>query len=309
MRAGFCLMGACQDCWVWLADGPRVRACTTPVAEGMHVLTHAPPEFPRHEGRDRRRRSGRHRGRGCACRARRRAGRDRRRRTGRADRSIGSRGRACGSTSTALLGAEAENYRRTHAAFDASARPHRLPAADARLGASTDRTLHTIRGAMPPTVDFDALILATGATDRMLPIPGWTLPGVFTLGGAQVLLKEHGCLIGRRVVFCGSFAAALSRSQAISRNGRRDRRGARHDAVRRQDRGRSRICWLRRGTFARGLGYMAALRRAGVADASRRRASRLRGHGRRRSGPLSRSRRERDHARLRCRRVRLRPQA
>ncbi len=29
MRAGFCLMGACQDCWVWLADRTRVRACTT----------------------------------------------------------------------------------------------------------------------------------------------------------------------------------------------------------------------------------------------------------------------------------------
>jgi len=41
-RAGFCLMGACQDCWVWLADLSRVRACTTPVTEGMHVLTRAP---------------------------------------------------------------------------------------------------------------------------------------------------------------------------------------------------------------------------------------------------------------------------
>jgi predicted molibdopterin-dependent oxidoreductase YjgC len=46
MRAGFCLMGACQDCWVWLADYSRVRACTTPVADGMHVLTSAPPGFP-----------------------------------------------------------------------------------------------------------------------------------------------------------------------------------------------------------------------------------------------------------------------
>jgi D-hydroxyproline dehydrogenase subunit gamma len=45
-RAGFCLMGACQDCWVWLADGQRVRACTTLVTEGMHVLTGVPPEFP-----------------------------------------------------------------------------------------------------------------------------------------------------------------------------------------------------------------------------------------------------------------------
>lgn len=48
-RAGFCLMGACQDCWVWLSDGRRIRACTTAVAEGMHVLTGAPPDFPRHE--------------------------------------------------------------------------------------------------------------------------------------------------------------------------------------------------------------------------------------------------------------------
>ena len=44
-RAGFCLMGACQDCWIWLADGQRVRACTTVVAEGLHVLT-GTPEFP-----------------------------------------------------------------------------------------------------------------------------------------------------------------------------------------------------------------------------------------------------------------------
>src|SRR5207247_10326554 len=67
-----------------------------------------------------------------------------------------------------------------------------------------DRTLHTVAGGAAATVDFDAIILATGATDRTLPIKGWTLPGVFTLGGAQVLLKEHGCLIGQRVVFCGS---------------------------------------------------------------------------------------------------------
>ncbi len=38
-RAGFCVMGACQDCWVRLADGRRVRACTTYAADGMAVLT------------------------------------------------------------------------------------------------------------------------------------------------------------------------------------------------------------------------------------------------------------------------------
>jgi predicted molibdopterin-dependent oxidoreductase YjgC len=37
-RAGFCLMAACQDCWVSLADGRRVRACTTPLESGMAVV-------------------------------------------------------------------------------------------------------------------------------------------------------------------------------------------------------------------------------------------------------------------------------
>lgn len=40
-RAGFCLMGACQDCWVSLADGRRVRACTTMAEDGM-VLEQIP---------------------------------------------------------------------------------------------------------------------------------------------------------------------------------------------------------------------------------------------------------------------------
>lgn len=53
-------------------------------------------------------------------------------------------------------------------------------------------------------VAYDGLVLATGATDRVLPIPGWTLPGVFTLGGAQIALKSQGCAIGSRIVFLGS---------------------------------------------------------------------------------------------------------
>lgn len=36
-RAGFCLMGACQDCWVKLGDGRRVRACATLLEPGLSV--------------------------------------------------------------------------------------------------------------------------------------------------------------------------------------------------------------------------------------------------------------------------------
>ncbi|MFT3719491.1 (2Fe-2S)-binding protein [Pseudorhodoferax sp.] len=38
-RAGFCMMGACQDCWVRLADGRALRACQAMVEPGMHVCT------------------------------------------------------------------------------------------------------------------------------------------------------------------------------------------------------------------------------------------------------------------------------
>ncbi|MGG1943727.1 (2Fe-2S)-binding protein [Trinickia sp. NRRL B-1857] len=41
-RAGFCLIGACQDCWVRTEDGRRLRACTTAIETGMRLLTHAP---------------------------------------------------------------------------------------------------------------------------------------------------------------------------------------------------------------------------------------------------------------------------
>ncbi|RRI02035.1 (2Fe-2S)-binding protein [Mesorhizobium tamadayense] len=45
-RAGFCLMGACQDCWVWQEEGPRLRACSTPVTEGMRLRTTQPESWP-----------------------------------------------------------------------------------------------------------------------------------------------------------------------------------------------------------------------------------------------------------------------
>ena len=41
-RAGFCLMGACQDCWIWRADGRRLRACSTYITDGLEIRTSAP---------------------------------------------------------------------------------------------------------------------------------------------------------------------------------------------------------------------------------------------------------------------------
>lgn len=38
-RGGFCMMGACQDCWVMLETGQRVRSCTTLLEPGMRLVT------------------------------------------------------------------------------------------------------------------------------------------------------------------------------------------------------------------------------------------------------------------------------
>lgn len=40
-RAGFCLMGACQECWMSTESGQRLRACNTFIQEGMRLVSGA----------------------------------------------------------------------------------------------------------------------------------------------------------------------------------------------------------------------------------------------------------------------------
>ncbi len=48
------------------------------------------------------------------------------------------------------------------------------------------------------------LILATGARERYLPFKGWTLPGVMSLGSAQILMKSYGILPARNTLIAGT---------------------------------------------------------------------------------------------------------
>jgi NADPH-dependent 2,4-dienoyl-CoA reductase/sulfur reductase-like enzyme len=102
-----------------------------------------------------------------------------------------------------LYGFEAPKAKRLHDAFE-----HLRDAVDYRPGRMVwnlqRNHLHILHAGDGETVPFDHLILATGAMDRVLPFDGWTLPGVFTLGGAQVALKSQACAVGRRTVFFGS---------------------------------------------------------------------------------------------------------
>lgn len=54
------------------------------------------------------------------------------------------------------------------------------------------------------TLRAERLILATGAYERPVPFPGWTLPGVITAGGAQTLVKTMRVRPGRRALVAGT---------------------------------------------------------------------------------------------------------
>jgi NADPH-dependent 2,4-dienoyl-CoA reductase/sulfur reductase-like enzyme len=48
------------------------------------------------------------------------------------------------------------------------------------------------------------IVLSTGAYERALPVPGWTLPGVMTTGAAQTLLRAYQTAPGKRVLIAGN---------------------------------------------------------------------------------------------------------
>jgi NADPH-dependent 2,4-dienoyl-CoA reductase/sulfur reductase-like enzyme len=62
-------------------------------------------------------------------------------------------------------------------------------------------------------------ILATGAVERAVPFPGWTLPGVMTAGGVQNLIKGQRVLPGRRFLVAGNGPLLLAVAHSIVRAG------------------------------------------------------------------------------------------
>ncbi|HEY3772009.1 MAG TPA: NAD(P)/FAD-dependent oxidoreductase [Solirubrobacteraceae bacterium] len=77
------------------------------------------------------------------------------------------------------------------------------------------------RDPAPCTVGARTVLVATGAYDRHVPFPGWTLPGVMAVGGAQALLKGSHVSPGRRVVVAGTGPFLLSVADGLLRAGTR----------------------------------------------------------------------------------------
>jgi NADPH-dependent 2,4-dienoyl-CoA reductase/sulfur reductase-like enzyme len=104
-----------------------------------------------------------------------------------------------------LYGTEASRAAHLHRTFDAlreriDYRPETL------VWNIADGHVYAVRGSRQMTLPFDAIVLCTGATDRLMPVKGWNLAGTYTLGGAQVALKSQACAIGQAIVFMGTGA-------------------------------------------------------------------------------------------------------
>ncbi|WP_051900215.1 NAD(P)/FAD-dependent oxidoreductase [Streptomyces aureus] len=89
-------------------------------------------------------------------------------------------------------------------------------------GAGPGFTVHALIGPLQErsvAVRADAVLLATGGYEKVLPFPGWTLPGVVTAGGAQAMLKGGLVVPGRRAVVAGSGPLLLPVATGLSAAG------------------------------------------------------------------------------------------
>jgi len=67
----------------------------------------------------------------------------------------------------------------------------------------------------------ETIVLATGARERFLPFPGWTLPGVVGAGGLQALVKQGLDVAGQRIIVAGSGPLLLAVADLVVHKGGR----------------------------------------------------------------------------------------
>lgn len=161
-----------------------------------------------------------------------------------------------------LYGTEAGRAEALHTSFDAlraqvDYRPETL------AWNVFDQKLHVVRDEVSSALPYDALVICSGATDRLMPVKGWQLAGTYSLGAAQIALKAQACAIGQRVVFMGTGPLLyLVAAQYL-------KAGAQVAAVLDTSPFARRIAALpkllaRPGVLFKGLALVARIRRAGV---------------------------------------------
>ena len=106
----------------------------------------------------------------------------------------------------ALYGTEAGRAEALHASFDKlRGQVDYLPQTLAwNISEGRVHLMHNDGVRRASSLVYDILVLCTGATDRLMPTPGWEYAGTYTLGAAQVALKSQAVAVGRQIVFLGS---------------------------------------------------------------------------------------------------------
>ncbi len=89
------------------------------------------------------------------------------------------------------------------------------------IDAPSQQLLRLEREGATKDIGFDNLILATGARERFLPFPGWTLPGVMGAGGLQALVKSGLDARGKRVILAGTGPLLLAVASGLAKSGAR----------------------------------------------------------------------------------------
>ena len=215
-RGLWCGMGVCQECVVNIDGMPSVRACMTLVANGMDVTAQGyrvavPPARPRRTKSTR----SEHRPALLVVGA------------GPAGLSVARAAALCGIEVTVIDerttpgGQYFKQIAKSQIVVDRARtdaqvrRGHDLITEVEAAGVTLLRNAE-VWGAfssseLAVTIDGDThvfrpdrLVLATGAYERGIPVPGWTLPGYMTTGAAQTLLRSYRVAPGRQVVVAGN---------------------------------------------------------------------------------------------------------
>src|SRR5207237_3995227 len=116
------------------------------------------------------------------------------------------------------------------------------------------------------TLTARRILLATGAIERPVPVPGWTLPGVMTVGAAQILLKTADLVPDGRAVLAGQGPLLYLAALQLARAGapplallETTPHENYHAAARRLG-----GLWEGRRAFGKGLALLYGVRRAGI---------------------------------------------
>jgi NADPH-dependent 2,4-dienoyl-CoA reductase/sulfur reductase-like enzyme len=102
-----------------------------------------------------------------------------------------------------LYGTEADRAQSLHESFDALRdKIDYLP--ETLAWNIADKKLHVVKNERTKALPYDALVICSGATDRLMPVKGWHYAGTYSLGASQIALKAQACAIGRQIVFLGT---------------------------------------------------------------------------------------------------------